>query len=329
MYILKQTPEDFIVEEIPSFKTKEKGEYCYFLLEKKDYDTEKVIYRLSEYFNIQRKNFSYAGNKDRHAITSQYCSVKGRIKDMDFRDYKITIIGYGDTPISLGELKGNKFIITLRDVKEKPKKTDSIINYFDEQRFGKHNLEIGLSILRKDFKKVCELIDFPDVKEQLSKNEKDYVGAMRKVPFKILSLYIHSVQSWLWNEVAAEYIKLKIKKKFESKYNHGIFIFPDKKQESIQIPLVSFDTEFEDKKIKELYEKILSKEKINLRDFIIRQIPDITPMGNTRELVAEVKNMEIGELEKDELNEEKKKIKISFELGKGSYATIVIRKIFS
>ena len=39
MYKLKQLPEDFIVEEIPLYKAKEKGRYCYFLLEKKQYNT--------------------------------------------------------------------------------------------------------------------------------------------------------------------------------------------------------------------------------------------------------------------------------------------------
>ncbi len=333
MYIIKQLPEDFIVEEIPSFSLNDLNEnhqYTYFLLEKKEYDTEKIIQKLSHYFNIKRKNFGYAGSKDKYAITKQYCSVKGKIKEIENNEFKVKIIGNGNKPLSLGDLKGNKFTIKVRSLEKEqnPKPTDNIINYFDEQRFGKHNLEIGLAILKKDFKKAAELIDLDNVKNHLSSTKNDYVGALKKVPFKILNIYLHSVQSWLWNEVASEYIKIKSKKNTSIKYSKGIFIFPEKRIKNIAIPLLSFDTEFENNKIKGIYEDILSKKKILLRDFIIRQIPDITPMGGKRQLIVEVKNLEICKKEEDELNEGKKKIKISFELGKGSYATILIKKIF-
>jgi len=327
MYKIKQIPEDFIVEEIPLFEPKEKGEFTYFILEKKGYDTEKVIKKISEHFKIQRKKFNYAGSKDRHAITKQYCSVRGKIRNFDFEDFKIKIIGYGNEPISLGSLKGNKFTITVRSIKEKPKPTNFIINYFDEQRFGKNNLEIGLSIIKKDFRNAAELIDLPDAKFHLTQNKNDFIGAIKKVPFRIMNMYIHAVQSWLWNETSAEYIKQKTKKFSEIKYNHGKFIFPVKKITNIEIPLISFDTEFENKEIEEIYKKIMEKQKLSLRDFIIRQIPDITPLGGERNLIAEVRELSFGKLENDELNIGKKKITLAFELGKGSYATIVIKTI--
>ena len=103
----------------------------------------------------------------------------------------------------------------------------------------------------------------------------------------------------------------------------------DKKIADIKIPLLCFDTEFENHEIERLYEKVLEKHEIELRDFVIRSIPDITPMGFSRNLIAKVKNMEIGKLEQDELNENMKKCIVKFELGKGSYATIVISVLFN
>ena len=71
MYKIKSVPEDFIVEEIPLFEFSDTGKYTYFLLKKTNYNTEKVIQKLSKYYKIPRKRFGYAGNKDKKAVTTQ------------------------------------------------------------------------------------------------------------------------------------------------------------------------------------------------------------------------------------------------------------------
>ncbi|MEM2130962.1 MAG: tRNA pseudouridine(13) synthase TruD [Candidatus Woesearchaeota archaeon] len=365
--ILKQIPEDFIVEEIPIFdKLLDKGKYLIFSLEKKNFDTEKVIQILSKIFKIQRKFFNYAGSKDRKAITKQYCSLKiienKKIKDFEkyYKEsyFKIKVLGYLNEPLSLGSLKGNKFTITLRDLSEKDehgffnhiknrtnekiiKEQIEFVNYFDEQRFSKNNYEIGYSLIKKDFKKATDLIDLIEVKLHLDKNKKDYVGALKKVPFKILTMYINSVQSYLFNEVCAEYIKKKAKNYFEIDYvlseadekKIKKFFFCNEKIKNIEIPLISFDTDLSnlnnDKKInnelKKIYESVLNREKIYLNDFVIRQFPELTVLGSKRNLIATAKDFEIISFENDELNKNKKKIKISFFLDKGSYATVFVK----
>lgn len=330
MYKLKSKPEDFIVEEIPLAVAQESGEYTYFILEKKDYDTEKAIKRISEEFGMPRKNFSYAGNKDRNAITSQLCSARGKISDRKFPDFRIKVCGFGPSPISLGDLKGNRFMIVARslDEGESPLFRESTINYFDDQRFGKHNLEIGIFILKKEFRKACGLIDLESVREHLKATPNDYIGAIKKVPYKIIKLYLHSVQSYLWNEAASEHIKSITKRYRAVGYSKGTLIFPDEKIENISIPLIAFDTEFTDKKIEKSYETIMGKLSISPRDFIIRQMPDITPLGGERDLISDIKSLSIGVPEDDELDTGKKKITIEFELGKGSYATAAIKDMF-
>ena len=80
--------------------------------------------------------------------------------------------------------------------------------------------------------------------------------------------------------------------------------------------------------IEDLYEQQLSKYGLTQRDFIIRTIPALTPKGSTRQLYTDVKDLTIGDLEDDELNEGMKKTKIEFTLGKGCYATVVVELIF-
>ncbi len=74
----------------------------------------------------------------------------------------------------------------------------------------------------------------------------------------------------------------------------------------------------------------MKNEKIKFYDFIIKSIPELTSEGGERALFANIKNFKLESVGNDELNKEKKKkIKIRFTLGKGSYATNVIKFLFT
>jgi tRNA pseudouridine13 synthase len=301
---LKQLPEDFIVIEQPLFQPKKTGDYFLYRLEKKSYNTERVIQFLSKKYKIERKLFSYAGTKDKNAVTTQYFTCKKHLPDTKEENYCIKYIGKLEHPLSLGDHAGNKFIITIRDITKLPRNNVEFVNYFGKQRFGRHNFEIGLTILKRNFEQACSYVDRQDVQEHLKKNPNDYVGALQKIPFKILKIYVHSVQSFFWNKVAE---KIKIEK----------------------IPLISFDTDFENKDVELMYEKLLDKYELSLRDFVIRQFNNLTPQGSYRKRIAEVSNLNIGNLEDDELNKEKKKVTVEVILGKGSYATVFIDSLYA
>ena len=136
---IKETPEDFIVEERIRLNTKSKGDYTYFLLEKRNWTTLKAIEFISNYLKVPVKRFSFAGQKDRRGITKQHVSAfhisESMLNKIELKDIKIKFLGYGDRPLSLGSLIGNKFQIKYPT----KKKIDFIVNYYDEQRFSKHN----------------------------------------------------------------------------------------------------------------------------------------------------------------------------------------------
>ena len=96
-----------------------------------------------------------------------------------------------------------------------------------------------------------------------------------------------------------------------------------------EIPLIGFDTEFGDDKIENIAVSIMKKEDIWFDDFVIKQIPELSREGEMRKAFVDVKEFSLGELEEDDLNLGKKKVKVSFILGKGSYATMVIKKLFA
>jgi len=298
MYVIKHLAEDFVVEEITSLPPQDStGKYTYFLLKKRNYTTLKALQQIAKKLHVPLKRLGYAGNKDKKAVTTQLCSVKGvpasRVERMSLQDIEITVRGTGNEPVTLGMLEGNRFHITIRNLEEKPSFTSAFLNLFGEQRFGRNNAAIGKAIVQKDFKKAAELI-----RETSNKTLKD-------TPKRIVKLYIAAYQSWLWNEGVQQY-----------KGNGKTF------------PLIGYGTDLEehDTNIQNIVKKMMQQEHIQFRDFVIKQIPSISAEGNDRKITIKVKALQVGELADDDQFPGKKKIKVSFTLPKGSYATEFIRQ---
>jgi len=318
MFIIKQILEDFIVNEIPNLKLVKTGSYNIYKLKKINENTETAVQKIAEKLRIKRKNINYAGQKDKKAITTQYISIKGKkINSLKQKNISIEFVGHSNEPLSLGCLKGNAFEITIRNIskKTKIKPIKKFINLYGEQRFSQKNTDIGKNIIKRDFKSVISLIkeinkkDCKIISLHLKDYPNDYVNAIKITPKKILFLYVHSYQSLIWNKTAIFTIKNKIKTE--------------------TLPLIGFSTEVKNKKLKNYIDSLLKKDKISLRDFIIREIPYLSIEGTSRKLYSNVKNIKIGKLKKDNKNKNKYKIKISFALEKGSYATEYLKQIIS
>jgi tRNA pseudouridine13 synthase len=129
----------------------------------------------------------------------------------------------------------------------------------------------------------------------------DYAGALRRIPKKFRRMFIHAYQSCLWNEIA-------------------------KASGEEKIPLIGFRTDLSRYKNKKQIEKILEREGIGIRDFEIKSMPELSSEGSERERVAGVKGLE-WEFGKDEMNTEKLKCVLEFEIPKGSYATVLLDEV--
>ena len=170
-------------------------------------------------------------------------------------------------------------------------------------------------------------MDNETVKNFLEATPNDPIGAIRLLPRRLTLLFIHSFQSYVWNEVVGTMIKEKFDKHYEVNYYLGEMVFCDEKIMK-NIELAGFGTEFEDENVEETTNLLLADYEVTQRDFIINQIPELTSEGSIRSMFIDIKNLEISDLEDDELNENKKKCKIKFSLPKGSYATVVIKALF-
>jgi len=328
MYQIKQLPADFVVNEISTVTPKDKGKFAYFLLKKTNYTTVKAIEMLAQKLRIQVKRIGFAGTKDKNAITEQVISIangKKEIENTQLKDIQLKFLGKGDEPTSLGDLKGNAFEIVIRNIDKKEiekieklqNKDIFFINYFGEQRFSKNNEEIGKHILKKEFKDAVELIlsnegDYETkVKQYLETTKEDHVGALRQIPKKILRFYAHAYQSRIWNDMAEAFAKDKQLKEIKNQ----------------KIPIIGFGTETKNDELGQMITHALDKEKMNVRDFIVRQIPELSAEGDERDLLVKTR-LKIIEKAEDELNNGTFKVKLSFTLQKSSYATVCIKNIF-
>ncbi len=308
MYKIKEHAEDFFVREVTSLSFRKTGNYLICLLRKKNYTTIRAVEQISKVIGLRLKDIGFAGIKDKNAVTEQYISLKGmseeNIDDMGLKDIDLRSFGYLDKPISLGDLKGNEFEIIVRDFDGGIKKNRRMPNFFGEQRFSRYNSDIGRELVKGNFKKALELIlktdiDYEkEIKEFMKDRGNDFIGAIRFIPKKLLKLYVHAYQSYLWNLSLKDYLDLSIKK-------------------NIKIPLVGFGTEIEDKQIGGIVGKIMDKEGIDFRSFINRSIPELSLEGDYRDAFTEINELRILENGDDS-------IKLSFFLEKGSYATVAI-----
>src|SRR3989338_4179579 len=163
---IKELPEDFIVKEVLELKV-EDGSYYYYFVTKKNWNTLDVVKEISQRLHV--KDVGYAGLKDRIAVTSQYISVQKKI-NFTLKDVKFEYLGTGKQRIFLGSLKGNAFILTLRDLEKKIAPVKEIINYFGAlKKSGKERLKFYLhayqselwnTLAEKSKKKIIPIIGY-------------------------------------------------------------------------------------------------------------------------------------------------------------------------
>jgi tRNA pseudouridine13 synthase len=326
--VIKQVPEDFIVREKAGHVLDAGGRFSYYKLSKRGYSTQKAIEVISRAFRKRLKYVNFAGNKDKHALTEQFISIlHGHRRNLERDGIRLEWLGRGRERINLGDLEGNEFEITVRNIEKGPDRPGSVPNYYDTQRFGMNldNHKIGKDIILKKYQEACKKI--PETRERLKEDPGDFVGALRSIPKRVLRLYPHAYQAFLWNNIASQYLGEFTHRSME--FPLGELAVPEGKVRGIGIPIPGYEMEKTgDSRLDTIIEKILKEESLQSGSFSQNHFPEFDLTGGKRNLLADVKGLKIGRLEKDDLNPGKKKCVVKFFLGPGSYATMVLRVMF-
>jgi tRNA pseudouridine13 synthase len=232
------------------------------------------------------------------------------------------------------------------------RKNNYFSNYFGKQRFGSvrgNNAKVGYLIIKKKFKEaIWAILTDTSNKEQdqtiearkklliekdiskaldyfpqflrlersilayLHNNPEDYIGAIRRCEKKTFLMFLHSVQSKIFNEI------------LDHALIEGVD-FTIKGQQ--RIPLFGYKSKIDSGNLGEIEEDILKANKVELEDFRIPELTYLSLKGDYRTALVEVKNLDI-EIKDDEVYEGTKKIIVKFDLPSGVYATTFLGNFF-
>ena len=116
---LRREPEDFLVDEEPVTPPGDTGPYLVLRLTKRNWEQQRLVKELARALGISHRRISWAGTKDRRAVTTQFITIQGigpeAVERISLPDVRLEAVGRAVHAISLGELKGNRFSIRIRD----------------------------------------------------------------------------------------------------------------------------------------------------------------------------------------------------------------------
>ncbi|PKZ29759.1 tRNA pseudouridine(13) synthase TruD [Campylobacter ureolyticus] len=160
--------DDFVVREIPLYEFSGEGEHLILNIAKKGLTTFEALHILSDYSGVKMRDFGYAGLKDKEGFTTQFISLPKKFEknlaNFSHESLKITDTFTHKNKLRIGHLSGNSFFIKLKKVSEvdalKLKNAllnldkNGYANYFGFQRFGKFedNAKEGEEILSGNLK---------------------------------------------------------------------------------------------------------------------------------------------------------------------------------
>ncbi|MDR2944546.1 MAG: tRNA pseudouridine(13) synthase TruD [Methanosarcinales archaeon] len=178
--ILRYRPADFLVREISNYPYEENdvidknSKYLMTEVTKENWDTNHFLKAYSSALGISHKRISYAGTKDKKAVTVQKMSLydvtKEQAENVHLKDISVRVLGRSQQPIGLGDLEGNHFQIVIRNIglPETEAKTAAenttaeilkaggVPNFFGIQRFGARRPvthHVGADLLAGDLEK--------------------------------------------------------------------------------------------------------------------------------------------------------------------------------
>jgi tRNA pseudouridine13 synthase len=347
--------------EIP----KEKKDYLLFTLVKRGISTPEAIKLIARNLHISFKRIAYNGNKDKRALTSQRISIfKLDAEKLNIENERIFFrdITYSNEPCKIGKLYGNHFTVTVKKLENTVQQLQDIAedvvkgipNFYGPQRFGASslNIEISRNIIKRDFEsafydlvlkeraesklnqqKRAELRDIfspylegkeinlekareilsslpgfmyfeRDSLQYLLQHKNDYIGAIRMMPKYIRLLIIQAYQYYIFNRTLSKLLEDKEVNELES-----------------NIPTVGYDMQLNDNEVGKVIREILQQEGIdNTEIFKISSMPEASLKSFLHPSFFIPENFRI---EKKGEN-----VEISFDLKKGSYATILLMKLF-
>ena len=374
--VLKHAPSDFVVEEIDSQENVLRvdakysyaegcGDFLHVVMKKRNVDTISAVFRLCSTLGVPERRVSYAGVKDKVAVSVQRISIYkmpvARVSGLRMKDIRLHPVGVGGK-VYRGDLWGNRFTVCVRNVDLSCDEVEDYVNkrvremggvfpnFFGEQRFGSVRpvtCPVGLEILRGDvsqavFEYICRV--FP--------GEDEGVAEVRRIAAsdKARALMMFS-RSYVYERVMLEHLiahegdyygafmrlPLGLRRMFVSAVQSYVFNEVLRRMvrdgvcgDDMKIPIVGYLYE---KRIVEgaadkYVERVLRKEKILPSMFKLRDFPELSSEGGYRNAFEKFCDFEVVSVDEDDVFFGRSKVVLRFSLPKGCYATVFLGEFF-
>ena len=163
--VLRARPEDFFVDEVLGFEAEGEGEHVLLQIEKRNTNTQWLADQLARYVGIPKRDVSYAGLKDRNALTRQWFSLglagaaEPDWENLNIENVRVLQHVRHRRKLRRGTLQGNRFQLVVRglhgdlaalEARLQQVAQQGVPNYFGEQRFGHDgaNLQQAIAMFR-------------------------------------------------------------------------------------------------------------------------------------------------------------------------------------
>lgn len=145
---IRCVPEDFQVDEVPAYPPTGQGGHLFVHFEKRSLTTREAITLLAKALGVNPRDVGVAGQKDKHAITTQWASFERASPEaaLGVALPNLRVLAAVPHPHKLrtGHLRSNRFVIVIREANAiehahavlRQLEQDGVPNYYGEQRFG-------------------------------------------------------------------------------------------------------------------------------------------------------------------------------------------------
>ncbi len=194
---LRTTPEDFQVIEDLGLEPSGTGEHVLLKVRKRNLNTQEVAGHIARLAGVRQRDVSYAGLKDRVAVTTQTFSIHLPGKaEPDWRalegdNLRVLDARRHHRKLRRGTLRGNHFRLRIHDfqgdaalLQQRLEQIGAggIPNYFGSQRFGREG-------------------------SNLQRAQALFAGELKKVRWDKRGIWLSAARSWLFNLVLAERVR--------------------------------------------------------------------------------------------------------------------------
>ncbi|MBL8915053.1 MAG: tRNA pseudouridine(13) synthase TruD [Archangium sp.] len=205
---------------------------------------------------------------------------------------------------------------------------DAKVKDFWSKNWGDWTAKVPWDAGRKYFRIIRALRDEPQ----------DFVNAFLQIDADYRALLIFTYQSYLWNEGVRRLLQLTFNREhlFVMPYQAGTLLHHTDVTPEVSswlkgrtFPLLAPDSTFTDPKVEEAVKWVLGREKLTLEQLRIEESPKLLFFKHEeRPIIVHPGKLVIGKPRPDELNRGFIKVNIAFTLPPGSYATLVVKRLF-